>query len=85
MFQGAQRQYDDPFPDLNTCTLGLGGFVGTNPIVLRTAPPQPALNASMTISPVAVGGPEASTKGLGNFIPMNSISKCAMIPTSGAQ
>src|SRR5579863_2549876 len=39
-----------------------------SPMVFQTAPPQPASNARMIISPVLVGGADASQNGLGELI-----------------
>jgi hypothetical protein len=61
-------------PDLITWILGLGFFVGSKAIVFSTAPPHPALNASVIIVPFAVGGPAASKNGLGKLIPINVVS-----------
>jgi hypothetical protein len=52
------------------------------PIVFRTAPPHPALKASMTIAPFAVGGPEARIKGFGNVIPKIVVCKLLMHQSS---
>ncbi|MCK4790661.1 MAG: hypothetical protein KAV87_43400, partial [Desulfobacteraceae bacterium] len=60
-------------------TRGLGCFVGTNPIVFRTAPPHPALKASIIIALFAVGGPAASTKGLGKLILRNFVFSLSII------
>src|SRR5215468_8345940 len=40
-----------------------------SPIVVHTAPPQPASKARMTWYAVLVGGPEASQKGFGDRTP----------------
>src|ERR1017187_9790394 len=56
-----------------------------SPMVFHTAPPQPASKARMTCSPVLVGGPEASQKGLGQRMPAKLGGGPAMVhhPESG--
>src|ERR1035438_8015727 len=57
-----------------------------SPMVFQTAPPQPASKARMTCSPVLVGGPEASQKGLGQRMPAKLVARSAMVhhPEGGA-
>src|ERR1022692_3315116 len=50
-----------------------------SPMVFHTAPPQPASKARMTCSPVLVGGPEASQKGLGQRMPAKLVARSAMV------
>jgi hypothetical protein len=54
--------------------------IGTtgSPMVFHTAPPQPASKARMIISPVLVGGAEASQNGFGRVdaFPQNSAREC---------
>ena len=48
-------------------------------MVFRTAPPQLALKASMTMAPFAVGGPAARRNGFGKVMPRNSVINVDMM------
>src|SRR2546422_7374142 len=51
-----------------------------SPIVFQTAPPQPWSNALATWPYVFVGGPDASQKGLGLWIPAKLVLRSAIGP-----
>src|SRR5271156_2802028 len=48
-------------------------------MVFHTAPPQPASKARMICSPQLVGGPEASQKGFGEWMPAKLVRRSAML------
>src|SRR5580658_254784 len=50
-----------------------------SPMVFQTAPPQPASKARMICSPQLVGGPEASQKGFGEWMPAKLVRRSAML------
>src|SRR5438067_863981 len=56
-----------------------------SPIVFQTTPPQPASKARWAWYPVLAGGPEATQKGFGLFIPARLIDKSAIIQNSNIQ
>src|ERR1039457_2586202 len=47
-------------------------------MVFQTAPPQPASKARATWSPQLLGGPDASQKGLGDWMPANRVVRSAI-------
>src|ERR1035438_6097944 len=49
-----------------------------SPMVFHTAPPHPLSKARMICSPLLVGGPEASQKGLGERMPAKFVVRSAI-------
>src|SRR5208283_3843526 len=49
-----------------------------SPRVFHTAPPHPLSKARITCSPLLVGGPEASQKGLGERMPAKLVLRSAI-------